>query len=131
MHRPPSRVPSFGRLVEDHGAFAAPLTDDELKEFMPYEAPNPDYEYIAIKSYYSYDPEKRERKPNMRPPRPELIITWDKANNEIRAITSVGFNAGNYHDLILQRLDKPRDLEHLYELLAPSVDARNNQAGLA
>jgi len=131
LQRSRHSIPSLGRLVEDHGAFASPLTNDELKEFMPFEAPNPDNEYIAIKAYDYYDPEKRERKPNMRPPRPELIITWDKKNNEIRAITSVGFNTGGYHDLILQRLDKPRDLAHLYELLAPSVDARNNQAGLA
>ena len=131
MDRPRRRAPSLGRLVEDHGAFATQLSEEELREFLPYETPNPNYEYIAIKAYDYYDPQKRERKPNMLPPRPELIITWDKENNEIRAITSVGFNTGGYHDLVLERLDKPRDLAHLYELLAPSVDARNNKAGLA
>lgn len=123
--------PSLGRMIPDHEAFATPMSDDELQEFMPYETPNPDYEYIAIKAYDSYDPEKRERKPHMRPPRPELIITWDKVGNEIRAITSVGFGRGDYHELILQYIDKPRDLDHLYELLAPTVDGRNTKAGLA
>lgn len=127
----PHHRPSLGRLVEDHAAFATPLSEEEHREFLPFETPNSDHEYIAIKAYDYYDPEKRERKPHMRPPRPELIITWDKANKEIRAITSVGFNSGGYHDLILQRIDKPNDLAHLYELLAPSVDSRNTKAGLA
>lgn len=128
MHYP---RPSLGRLIPDHFAFAAPLTEDESREYLPHEEPNPNHEHIAIKAYEYYDPEKTERRPQMRRPRPELIITWDKANNEIHAITSVGFNSGGYHDLLLQRIDTPRDLEHLYELLAPSVDPHNQKAGLA
>jgi len=107
------------------------MSEDEIRDFLPYDTPNPDHEHIAIKSYGWYDPEKRARRPRMRAPRPELIITWDKKNNEILAITSVGLNSGGYHDLILQRIDKPRDLNHLYEQLAPTVDAHNTRAGLA
>lgn len=122
---------SFGRLVPDHEAFAEPLTTVELAELLPHITPNPDHEYIGVKRYSFYDPEKRERRPQMRRPFPSLVIDWDKTNNEIHAIHGLDSTQAPYIELILGRIEAPRDLEHLYQQLEPSIDSRYNAAGLA
>lgn len=120
MHTPPR--PSLGRLVEDHDAYAALLTDDELREYLPLTTPDPDHEYIAIKRYDFYDPEKVANHPHMRRPYPDLIITWDKRQNEIHAITGLATPTPGYYDLILRSIPTPTSLQHLLEVMQPTVD---------
>lgn len=127
----PHHPRSFGRLVTDHEAYAEPLTPAELTELLPLLTPHPDHEYIGVKRYSLYDPEKRERRPQMRRAYPALIIDWDKTNNEIHAIHGLHLTQSPYVELLLGRIDPPRDLEHLYQQLEPSIDSRYNAAGLA
>mgnify|MGYP001028449619 CR=1 FL=1 len=121
MHTPPR--PSFGRLVEDHGAYAALLTSEELREYLPLITPDPNHEYIAIKRYDTYDPERVARHPTRRKPYPDMIITWDKASNEIRAITNIARTDPGYIDLILRKLPTPATLQDLLETMKPTVDS--------
>lgn len=123
--------PSLGRSVPDHDAYAELMNDDEILEYLPFTAPNPDHTYIAVKSYWDHDPMRFTIYPHRRPSRPELIIVWDERNREIHAIHGVGTLDSDYLDLALLQIDPPRDLEHLYQLLAPTVDRRNEQAAEA
>jgi|GEM_PF-5532519 len=123
--------PSLGRLIDDHSAYADLLDEHELTELMPHVTPHPDHDHLAIRRYELNDPNLPALDPRARPPRPDLIITWDREANEIRAITSTGETSGAYHDLILRCIDDPRDLDHLIEMLAPTVDARDARAAQA
>lgn len=126
MRTPPR--PSFGRLVEDHGAYAALLTSEELREYLPLITPDPNHEYIAIKRYDVYDPEKVANHPHRRKPHPDMIITWDKTNQEIRAITNIARTDPGYIDLILRKLPTPTSLQDLLDNMKPTVDTPGGSA---